>query len=286
MKHVESGNPSTETPSERVVLTPGNRAKNHPLSDDACAGDDACTPAWSEGDRAFALAGGLKAALKVALLVFGLQAVLAFVGGELSWVAQRPGGGGLLVSIQGGQALLFPRAFDIIFWDVFLFGAAMLVLHRPGWLTPALESLTAFTLCLLLWRIVVINLGMIAFPSWVAAEVSRNPGVVPTLFYVAILVAGKETIYRRLARLDGELDSPLLAFFAWHHRKDAVFNILYGLTIFGSSLGFSPERLFMLFAFVKISLLGSAALDISGRCLHRLIPEGAAAPEADHEDCP
>lgn len=230
------------------------------------------------------LSEGLKAAVVAALVIFVLQILLAFVNGELSWVIQRPGGG-WLISIQGGRALLFPKALEIILWDVLLFGAAMLVLHRPGWYTPALEALAAFTFCLLLWRIVLVNLGMIAFPSWVAAEMSRSPGVWETLFFLAILVVGKETIYRRLVGLDKELDSPLLAFFSWHHRKDAVFNVLYGLAVLGGLAGLSSERLFMLFAFVKVLLLGSAALDISGRCLQRLIPAGADA-DSEREDLP
>lgn len=169
------------------------------------------------------------------------------------------------VSVLGNHPL-FSRAGEIILWDLLLWLLALIALELPPRGKKNHEALIGFTLCLFLWRIVFQNVAILALPSMLASQVQNLPPLRETVLFLAPLVFGKEFLFRFFRSHDREIDSPILELFSWHHRKDAIFNLLYGATIVASTLNLNSSRIFFLTAIVKIVLLGTAASCISRRC--------------------
>jgi hypothetical protein len=208
------------------------------------------------------------------VVLSGACAILREFGGRF-----LPQPGGYRLAIEVLRPLLFFRVGEIFAWDVGLTLVALMVTARTV-MTRRIEALLAFTLCLTLWRIVLTNVLIILMPTagWVMG--GPQPGPYETLLVVGILGIGKETIARFLLRRDASHNAPLLAFFAWHHRKDAVFNSLFAISVLGTLLNIPFERSQFFFAFIKIVLLGTAAWGISARCASIL-----TETESRHRDC-
>lgn len=235
----------------------------------------------TEERRRTEIADGIAAALDRAvamafLLTAGLVAAghLGLAGERLSW--------GLVIH----EPALVSRIAAITAWDL---GSSFLVLRwwrKPLWNSPAGEALLTLIASLILWRVlfgVGINLVDAVFPALLPAwAIAYAPALNADLagsgvdlaglwLFTCVLAAAKETIARRLFRLDERADSPLCCLFAWHHRKDAVFSLLGALAATTGVLGAAAVMTGVFVAAAKLVLLGTAILAIFRRCSARLL---------------
>ncbi|MBF0499553.1 MAG: hypothetical protein HQM09_05445 [Candidatus Riflebacteria bacterium] len=206
---------------------------------------------------------------KCSLYIFLSVSLLYLISGLIGFQWRMESGVTRLTFIADNP--LFARIVKIFVWDIFLWLLALGCMHLKSDKIKAHESLLAFSLCFFLWRIVFSNLEFLIFPFSSAVEVQSLPPVDEMVLFLLPLVIGKRVIFQYLDALDNENDSTLFAFFSWHHRKDAVFNILYGVTVFANSISIPPDRVFFLTVIIKIMLLGSASWNISVRCWNILV---------------
>lgn len=232
-------------------------------------------------------------AAAVGLVLFLL--ILAFLSGE-GTVALTSDGGVSRLELTWVRPLWSGRLATIFFWDLVLFFAVSWGLRfcpaSPA-PTPAPEpglsgmgsghreeTFLTLVMTLILWRVVVGSVGTLLFGA--PGENPFNagagiPAVGETLLILGVLVIGKLRLAQRLEEADRRLDSPLLAVCCWHHRKDAIFNLLFIVALVAAWTGFNPGRLDQWLHFVKLGLLGTAALTVAVRCARRLTRPSASA---------
>ncbi len=224
---------------------------------------------------------GIAAALDRAVAMAFLVTAGLVAAGHLGLVGEGPSWG-LVVR----EPALVSRITTITAWDL---GSSFLVLRwrkKPLWNSYIGEALLTLIASLILWRVlfgVGINLVDAAFPGllpvWAIAYApplnadlaGSSVGLAGLWLFTCVLAAAKETIARRLFRLDEQTDSPLCCLFAWHHRKDAVFSLLGSLAVTASAVNISSRTIAILVASLKFLLLGSASLTIFRRCTMQLL---------------
>ena len=232
----------------------------------------------------------------VGLLLFLL--ILAFLLGEGS-LAITASDGVTRVMVDWHRPFWGSRLATIFAWDLVLFFVAIRGLRfcppapaagKSGEpiATTGIEArrphhkeelLLAIVLSLILWRVVAGSLLAISIPGNWSAAGAPLPGIGETLLILGALMAGKLRLARRLEEADHRLDSPLLAVCCWHHRKDAIFNGLFLVTLAAAWKGYDPGRLEQMLHFVKIALLGGASLGIVTRAARALTAAGSARRE-------
>jgi len=183
------------------------------------------------------------------------------------------------ITLSVSNPVLVMKAFSIILWDLLLFTISLVALRLWPAKAKKFEALLALLLCLFLWKITFSALMAVITPDSTAAESIVPFQVMNTLIFVAVLAVWKEMIFQTLQKKDALLDSPLFEVFAWHHRKDAVFNLLFAVSVACSALGFPSGTIEYFLNFAKIFLLGSAAWGITQRCLIIISPICNRAPE-------
>lgn len=227
--------------------------------------------------RTAGLAGGL-------LVLLGLS-------GEIGCTLVNAGGVQVL-HIDLAAPRFAPLMLAMVGWDLLVFGLAWFFLARippdrpgagshgaqndvcPGATTGGTDGtrgrvVLSLALSLALWRVVAGRVWALATdaPGLTAASSSE---ILAWWVYAALVAVVKEPIAQTLLEEDERQDSPLLAVFAWHHRKDGVFSLLGALGLSLVAAGMPAPVVEDLQNLVKIGLLGSAAWGISLRCLARL----------------
>jgi|GEM_PF-1939852 len=246
------------------------------------------TPSAGEQEREMAIPAEIGNALNRSIALAFLLTAGLVVAGHLALAGGFPDGW-LPVRLVVREQALIERVAGIAAWDL---GASFVFLRwwkKPLWRSRAGEALMALVASLVLWRVlwnVVLGLCVIWFPDlvldWVPAYASVSIRDVASLqtglwllwaYAIAVGVA-KETIARGLFSVDSRLDAPLCAVFAWHHRKDAVFTLLFAAASTASALRISVAWSEILISLVKLFLLGSASIAIFRRCARILTGDG------------
>jgi len=225
---------------------------------------------------------------------------------HLERIFRRVTGGAAVIFLVLGAFLLITHEFELVFlrdgtqnrcvltflrpvfservatifgWDLALFLAAVFGLGLIGRTGRRGEALLGLVLVLDLWRVVLTSFWRLLSLPGVELIPDPLPGTGETLVFVVLLGIGKEWLASTCTDADTRFDSPLLEVFCWHHRKDAVFNLLFGLALAGGLVGFAPARLEYFAHVVKIWLLGTASFGITVRCM-RLLTEKDGEGEA------
>ncbi len=210
----------------------------------------------------------------------GLVSILLaflFLSGEVLPLVNRDGGVWSLVFLDRSQGLL-PKLGAILLWDVILFLGILTGLNHGLGRDRRTSSVLALVMSLVLWRVLYgIVAGLSApDPDLARAAIPRNVSVL--ISFIGILAAWKETIFRKAATWERKFKTPIFGVIAWHHRKDAIFNILF-LAGFGMvRVGFPPDLSAFLLAFLKLGLLGNAVVGIFRSCLREAAPALTAEP--------
>jgi len=213
----------------------------------------------------------LSQALVVSFALFSVLFLFSLGAGEISFSFSSDVFGGYRFSVVGLRPIFAAIAAKILAWDLLLFLGAVFFFRLERTRSKRAEALFTVFFCLSLWNLVIMNFRLIFFQSLTPSEMDNPSGVWETVFFVGILAISKETVFRFLKARDEQFDSPLLAFFSWHHRKDGIFNLLFGGVVVLRALGFSLLRAVQMTAAVKILLLGSAAWGITNRCWNILV---------------
>ncbi|HNV70144.1 MAG TPA: hypothetical protein PKO06_10635 [Candidatus Ozemobacteraceae bacterium] len=166
----------------------------------------------------------------------------------------------------------------IVGWDLLMFAVT-----RCTFPTRQVEEhLLSLGLSLTLWRLVFLNLLTLVQPA------SGTPVAAPASWAAVVLLfvtlaTGKELIARTLLYQDQRLNSPLLAVWGWHHRKDAVFTLIF-LVTWSLQMHSSPSSSLVspAAAAIRFLLLGSATLAVTCRAvtaIHSLNDDHSAMPD-------
>ncbi|EKD93055.1 MAG: hypothetical protein ACD_28C00260G0001, partial [uncultured bacterium] len=209
-------------------------------------------------------------AFSVGILLF----FLAWFQGELRPSMEKTAYGFTWI-ITLHRPILFLKSWSILVWDVVLFFLLELSFRLPGSQNVRQHALLGLGICLLLWRIVLNNLGMIALPESASANLGELPDKISVLWFILFLAPMKEWMFRKLQAGCGTAPNPLLLVLSWHHRKDAIFNMLFLLIVWSPSVGIPSITANLGFAFVKVFLLGGASIAITSLCLRILLTTGS-----------
>jgi hypothetical protein len=216
--------------------------------------------------------GAFFAALAVDILLFILFFWLADPQSDII----RLNSGGMSLHLEFRDAVLTEKAFFLIVWDAALLTVLALFFATADPRSSQRRAGMAVAIVLLLWRIVLANVWLIAFPEWALITLGPLPERVFALGFVAILFPVKEWIFRNLQKAKkGDCD-PLLDVISWHHRKDAVFNFLFVLALWAPTLGFAAHTAYAGMSIIKVLLLGCAAIQVTAESLAMFANGGAA----------
>ncbi len=218
------------------------------------------------------------AALAIALLI------LLGISGEVICTLETAGGVQIL-HLEVPTPRFAPLVLTMLAWDLVLAGAAWVGLNsnRLGQSGPRGMALLALALSMTLWRVVTGRLWALATDAPGLGIGSRADVLAWWVVAMAIAVV-KEPIAQTFQEEDDRLNFPLLAVFAWHHRKDWVFPSLGAIGLTMTALGLPEAVAEDLLNLTKIYLLGGAAWTIGARCLQVLAPVPEGINEG--EPCP
>ncbi len=207
----------------------------------------------------------ISAAFVQALRLFVLLLLCLFASGELQILSVQEAGANGIRFFSSSETLPIWIG-GILCWDILLF--ALYRLLEPG--TSIDEQLLSLGLSLSLWRLVLGNALLFLQPGS-GTTIGEPTSWAAVLLFFITLVVGKEMIARTLLHHDRRMDSPLLAVWGWHHRKDAVFSLIFVISWWLQSRWvFSGMVITQGAAAIRLLLLGSATLEVTRRALRAI----------------
>ncbi|MFZ2961204.1 MAG: hypothetical protein WA705_30355 [Candidatus Ozemobacteraceae bacterium] len=223
-------------------------------------------------ERGSVIGSHLNLAMISSMLLFAVLTLLLGFTGEITILNSIENSGIRRIFLKLDRPFFFPIIAAIVSWDIGLYFCAWAGLSRIEHRGVKGEILLAGVLVFALWRVVGNSIASLLFLPGRDESLSIVPNFFESFVIIGVLVPGKWIISRNLEQAARRLDAPLLEVFTWHHRKDAVFNTIFAITLASAGFGWDDGRVAYFCHFVKILLLGSASWKISRRCIERLAP--------------
>ena len=163
------------------------------------------------------------------------------------------------LTLQLGDTIIPWSLGTVLIADLIAFSLALVGLYRAK---SADEYVATKIVTGYLWFVVTIIVLSIVFGLLPPTEAFRRElasKLVPLVPFIAV----KEWLFRRLHAVYDQTGRLVFEALAWNCRKDGLFNGFFLIAVISGLIGFSPRAIHYLLLFGKLSLLGSATVNIT-----------------------